>query len=86
MSSILSFFVESWARPSLYGSFDPLNGEDPEMSTACPICGDGLQIQSDAFVGELVDCAGCEAELEVVRTQPALVLEEAPMDGEDWGE
>lgn len=50
----------------------------------CPECANPLTIQP-ALAGELVDCGGCGAELEVVSLQP-LVVRPAPLVQEDWGE
>jgi alpha-aminoadipate carrier protein LysW len=42
-------------------------------------------VASDVERGEVVQCAGCGAELEVVALQPLrLIL--APPEEEDWGE
>ena len=50
----------------------------------CPECAAALRIQP-TLAGELVDCSGCSAELEVVSLQP-LVVRPAPLVQEDWGE
>ena len=50
----------------------------------CPECGASLDL-ADVVEGEIVQCADCGAELEVVSLNP-LVLELAPEEEEDWGE
>ena len=52
--------------------------------TECPECGADLGLHDDLEVGEIVDCATCGAELEVVGDDP--VDETAPELEEDWGE
>lgn len=50
----------------------------------CPVC--SALVQADNPVsGELLYCSGCSCELEVVSATP-LQLQEAPSEGEDWGE
>lgn len=51
---------------------------------ACPECLATLDVQP-TLAGEILDCDGCGAELEVVRLQP-IRLEVAPEIEEDWGE
>jgi alpha-aminoadipate carrier protein LysW len=51
----------------------------------CVECGAEVSLHDDIEVGEIVDCATCGAELEVVDTEPP-VLETAPELEEDWGE
>jgi len=52
--------------------------------TSCPECEGSLALQ-DPMVGEIVPCAYCGADLEVVSLSP-LTLELAPEVQEDWGE
>jgi alpha-aminoadipate carrier protein LysW len=54
------------------------------MST-CPECNADVRIPKDAMVGEIVPCADCGAELEILALEP-LSLELAPAVQEDWGE
>lgn len=59
------------------------------MSTAltaqCPECGAQVNLAEDVEQGEIVPCADCGAELEVIeRNPPELRL--APEEEEDWGE
>ena len=53
--------------------------------TDCPVCGDGMEMPSEIIMSELLDCDGCQSELEVVQLDPVR-LQEAPMAVEDWGE
>lgn len=53
--------------------------------TTCPECGAELSLHDSVEVGEIVDCATCGTELEVVEENPP-VLERAPELDEDWGE
>jgi alpha-aminoadipate carrier protein LysW len=53
--------------------------------TECIECGAELSLHEGLEIGEIVDCATCGAELEVVSTDP-VDLEEAPELEEDWGE
>ena len=50
----------------------------------CPECGAELSL-SDVEVGEIVQCADCGADLEVLSVNP-LELGLAPAEEEDWGE
>jgi alpha-aminoadipate carrier protein LysW len=50
----------------------------------CPECAAAL-VASPTLAGEILDCTGCSAELEVVSLQPLLV-QLAPKVEEDWGE
>ncbi len=51
----------------------------------CPECEATLQLADDLIEGEIVACADCGAELEVVSTSPVR-LQLAPPVEEDWGE
>ena len=59
------------------------------MSTAttaqCPECGGAVSLAGDVERGEIVPCADCGAELEVVEPNPP-ELKLAPEEEEDWGE
>lgn len=51
----------------------------------CPQCESTVSIPADTQIGELISCADCGAELEVLGTEPVeLIL--APEVEEDWGE
>jgi len=58
-----------------------LNG----TATECPQCGATISFKSAPLLHELVRCAECGAELEVVSLEP-LTLDLAPIEEEDWGE
>ena len=51
----------------------------------CPECEATLQLADDLIEGEIVACADCGAELEVVSISPVR-LQLAPLVEEDWGE
>lgn len=52
---------------------------------ACPSCEQAVSVPTDAIEGEIIACAACEAELEVLEVEP-LELALAPEVAEDWGE
>jgi alpha-aminoadipate carrier protein LysW len=51
----------------------------------CPECDAKLDLAPDLEEGEIVVCADCGAELEVMSLDP-LTLDLAPEVEEDWGE
>ncbi len=51
----------------------------------CPECAASVALQDDVVEGEIVQCAECGAELEVVRNGE-ITLRLAPEEEEDWGE
>jgi alpha-aminoadipate carrier protein LysW len=51
----------------------------------CIECGAEVSLHDGLEVGEIVDCATCGAELEVIGTDP-VELDTAPELEEDWGE
>lgn len=51
----------------------------------CPECDGEVEIPADAMENELLSCAECGAELEIMNLDP-LELELAPEVEEDWGE
>lgn len=55
------------------------------QSAECPGCAADVEIPADAVEGEILQCAECEMEIEVISLDP-LTLEEAPEEDEDWGE
>ena len=55
------------------------------LTSACPECGADVALPADALVGEIIPCAPCGAELELVALDPP-TLELAPEVEEDWGE
>ncbi|GLY28375.1 hypothetical protein [Kineosporia sp. NBRC 101731] len=52
---------------------------------ACPECEDEVRISQSVRLNEIIDCAGCRSELEIVALAPT-VLALAPEVEEDWGE
>ena len=52
---------------------------------ACPECEEPVQIGDSVRLNEILECAGCRSELEIVALRPA-VLALAPEVEEDWGE
>lgn len=54
------------------------------FQTHCPEC-DGYLALVDPMDGEIVPCADCGVELEVISLNP-LSLDVAPEEEEDWGE
>ena len=55
------------------------------MITVCPECGNKLTLPDTTRLSEVVECPECRCELEVVSTDPALLVL-APEAEEDWGE
>lgn len=55
------------------------------QQTECVECGAALDVAEDVMQGEILACADCGAELEVVSLEP-LTVDLAPMEMEDWGE
>jgi len=51
----------------------------------CPECAADVVIQADAMQNEIIACADCGAELEIMSLNP-LEVELAPEVEEDWGE
>ncbi len=51
----------------------------------CPECDAEVPIPADAMENELIACADCGAELEIISLNP-VELELAPEVEEDWGE
>lgn len=54
-------------------------------ATACPECAAPVTVADDTRISEIVQCADCHSELEVLTTTP-LVVALAPDIEEDWGE
>ncbi len=56
------------------------------MNTApCPVCEATVNIPADAMQNELIACADCGSELEIISLSP-VQLDVAPDVEEDWGE
>ena len=51
----------------------------------CPECEGTLALGNDVQTGEIIVCADCGVDLEVVNIAP-LELALAPQEAEDWGE
>ncbi len=54
-------------------------------TTTCPVCEATVGIPADAMQNELISCADCGSELEIISLSP-LTLDVAPDVEEDWGE
>ena len=54
-------------------------------NTTCPECDAEITIPAGAMENELIACAECGAELEIISLDP-LELDLAPEVEEDWGE
>jgi alpha-aminoadipate/glutamate carrier protein LysW len=59
--------------------------ENQQMNANCPECDAQVALAADVLEGEIVICAECGAELEVVSVNPP-ELALAPEVEEDWGE
>lgn len=57
----------------------------PELTVECPSCAAPVALARRPLCGEIVRCADCAVELEVISVSP-LRVEEAPKVQEDWGE
>lgn len=53
--------------------------------SACPLCAAPVQLTADVMEGEIISCADCAAELEVLSITP-VSIGAAPEVEEDWGE
>ena len=51
----------------------------------CPICDGEIGFEDELFVGEILGCCDCGNQLEVVSLEP-FVVEELPIEAEDWCE
>ncbi len=51
----------------------------------CPVCMEDNTIENNLEINELIECIICGSELEVQNTSPLLIIE-AEMDAEDWGQ
>jgi alpha-aminoadipate carrier protein LysW len=56
-----------------------------QMLVECPECAADVHLPHDVMANELVSCADCGAELEVLSLSP-LAVDLAPAVEEDWGE
>ena len=55
------------------------------LSIDCPECGASVDLGTQPMLHEIVPCADCGVELEVLSLEP-LTVELAPEVEEDWGE
>jgi len=53
--------------------------------TSCPVCETPIELPDSARLSEILECADCRSELEVVALGPVM-LAMAPEIEEDWGE
>jgi alpha-aminoadipate carrier protein LysW len=54
-------------------------------NVTCPECAAELELEAGTEENEIIVCADCGVDLEVISLDPATV-ELAPMEEEDWGE
>lgn len=55
------------------------------LQAECPECAADVSLADDVMVNEIVQCAECGVELEVIKLDPP-ELDFAPEEEEDWGE
>ena len=55
------------------------------MTTTCPECDADITVPANAMQNELIACAECGTELEIISLDP-IQLDFAPEVEEDWGE
>lgn len=55
------------------------------MTTTCPECDADINVPANAMQNELIACAECGTELEIISLDP-IQLDFAPEVEEDWGE
>lgn len=55
------------------------------MTTSCPECDADITVPVNAMQNELIACAECGTELEIISLDP-IQLDFAPEVEEDWGE
>jgi alpha-aminoadipate/glutamate carrier protein LysW len=53
--------------------------------TTCPVCEVAVPVPGHSRLSEILECADCRSELEVVALDPVM-LALAPEVEEDWGE
>lgn len=64
---------------------EALKEDDMVEHGICVVCEGPVAVPAGVVTGEILRCADCGTELEVVNVDP-LQLEEAPLVQEDWGE
>jgi len=53
----------------------------------CPECDGEIDVPEDVISGEIVSCSDCGMDLEVRFTEKGEInLQQAEIEGEDWGE
>lgn len=52
----------------------------------CLVCQSVIEVESETFVGEIVECTDCGEEHEVAEEKGSLTLVLAPEIEESWGE
>jgi len=55
------------------------------IEVTCPECAATVELETDVVAGEIISCAECAVELEVIEGDP-WTLTRAPEEEEDWGE
>ncbi len=63
----------------------PLGDPEERGMTACPVCDASVDVPAESRISEIMECADCGGELEVVTIDP-MMLALAPEVEEDWGE
>lgn len=56
-----------------------------QQTVLCPACDADVRVPAGVMLNELIACADCGTELEIVSLSP-LTVELAPDVEEDWGE
>jgi alpha-aminoadipate carrier protein LysW len=51
----------------------------------CPVCAVPVDIPGQSLLSEILECADCKSELEIIALDPVM-LALAPEVEEDWGE
>lgn len=67
------------------GCLKKIKGEIKMANGVCVVCEGSVGLPEDCCMGEILVCADCGTELELVSMDP-IALEEAPQVQEDWGE
>lgn len=57
-----------------------------DMKVDCPDCFFSFDLEEGVMKGEVITCADCGAQLEVVELKPKIKLQVAEVEEEDWGE
>jgi len=58
------------------------------QTTKCPSCNSDIVIGDDAYEGDLINCANCEMELEIISLHPAqlsVINSEPDLEEEEYG-